>query len=398
MQMIVRQRNENDLNCLSLNIQAQTESLICSTSTISFGAGCAVIMSDTMLLLLWNAPGGLPLSFLPFFALNLLFSYQVNENAPSGTFIGTLSLFDEDRFDTHLYRMVTNSNGLFMLKGNQLLKAKSADYETSKKHTISVMATDNGTNPQPYSVSRTGNRIVVRGHLKSSHIADKRKNFHMALYPLPPSSNESVIDNGRSVWQMALHIILVLPHSLPKQCRLSHVRRDASLKVQRPLWNEQGDMLEPRRKTRLFAFCARSKAGDQCRSPVSNWSKFLSAPSTWPSKANRYLRWIVCSCMHAPPAFFAWTCSRSCNYLRHFIRDFLLTASAAARLVDSRAFFLSFFFFLLSIAQRIGSWPPPSHMKVLSFVRDVRTFEMTPKLGSGWLLSDQAFKWACLNA
>ena len=42
----------------------------------------------------------------------------------------------------------------------------------------------------------------LRGHLKSSHIADKRKNFHMALYPLPPSSNESVIDNGRNVWQM----------------------------------------------------------------------------------------------------------------------------------------------------------------------------------------------------
>ena len=98
---------------------------------------------------------------MPFFALNLLFSYQVNENAPSGTFIGTLSLIDEDKFDTHLYRMVTNSNGLFMLKGNQLLKSKSADYETNKKHTISVMATDNGTNPQPYSVSRTGNRTVV---------------------------------------------------------------------------------------------------------------------------------------------------------------------------------------------------------------------------------------------
>ena len=59
-------------------------------------------------------------------------------------------------------------------------------------------------------------RIVpLRGHLESSHIADKRKNFHMALYPLPPSSNESVIDNGRNVWQLAMHIILVLPHNLP---------------------------------------------------------------------------------------------------------------------------------------------------------------------------------------
>ena len=66
------------------------------------------------------------------------------------------------------------------------------------------------------------NETKIRGHLKSSHIADKRKNFHMALYPLPPSSNESVIDNGRNVWQMGVHIILVLSHNLPKQCRLSH--------------------------------------------------------------------------------------------------------------------------------------------------------------------------------
>ena len=63
---------------------------------------------------------------------------------------------------------------------------------------------------------------TLRGHLKCSHIADKRKNFHMALYPLPPSSNESVIDNGSIVWQMAMHIILILPNNLSKQCRRSH--------------------------------------------------------------------------------------------------------------------------------------------------------------------------------
>ena len=37
-----------------------------------------------------------------------------------------------------------------------------------------------------------------------------------------------------------------------------------------------------------------------------------------------------------------------------------------------------FFFFLLSIAKRNGSKPPPPDMKVLSFVRDVRNFEMNP--------------------
>ena len=50
-----------------------------------------------------------------------------------------------------------------------------------------------------------GECLLVRGHLKSSHIADKRKNFHMPLYPLPPSSNESVIDNEKNVWQMAFN-------------------------------------------------------------------------------------------------------------------------------------------------------------------------------------------------
>ena len=32
----------------------------------------------------------------------------------------------------------------------------------------------------------------------------------MPLYSLPPSLNQSVIDNGRNVWQMAMLIILVL--------------------------------------------------------------------------------------------------------------------------------------------------------------------------------------------
>ena len=34
--------------------------------------------------------------------------------------------------------------------------------------------------------NNNNNNYYLRGHLKSSHIADKRKNFHMALYPLPP--------------------------------------------------------------------------------------------------------------------------------------------------------------------------------------------------------------------
>ena len=84
---------------------------------------------------------------------------------------------------------------------------------------------------------------------------------------------------------------------------------------------------------------------------------------------------IAAACMHLPPFLLGLVWDRTmtcdtlleiCSYLQAPQRDRLMVA-------------LFFKIFLLSIAQRIGSKPPPSHMKVLSFVRDVWTFEMTPK-------------------
>ena len=79
----------------------------------------------------------------------------------------------------------------------------------------------------------------------------------------------------------------------------------------------------------------------------------------------------------APPAFLlgivrdrAMTCNtllEICSYLQAPQCDW-----------STVSLFFFFLFFLLSIAQRIRSKPPPSHIKVLSFVRDVRTFGMTP--------------------
>ena len=148
----------------------------------------------------------------------------------------------------------------------------------------------------------------------------------MALCPLPPSSNESVIDNGSNVWQMAMPIILVLSHNLSKQCCLSHSK---TLPWRFSVHCEMNmeTILHSRRTIRFLliflSFSAHSKADGRCRSTVLNWSECLSLPIkrlqlTWPSKANQYMRWIDCSRMHAPPAFFAQTCLRSRNDLRHF--------------------------------------------------------------------------------
>ena len=96
----------------------------------------------------------------------------------------------------------------------------------------------------------------------------------MALYPLPPSSNESVIDNGSNVWQMAMPIILVLSHNLSKQCLLSHAgtlpwRFSVHCKM------NMETILHSRRTIQFLliflSFSARSKTDGRCRSAVLNW-------------------------------------------------------------------------------------------------------------------------------
>ena len=72
---------------------------------------------------------------------------QVYENDPAGTRVGDLSASDEDKGQRLSYTLVDSDNGMFTLVGNQLRKAKSADYETTKVHKVRVRVTDNGSPP-----------------------------------------------------------------------------------------------------------------------------------------------------------------------------------------------------------------------------------------------------------
>ena len=65
----------------------------------------------------------------------------------------------------------------------------------------------------------------------------------------------------------------------------------------------------------------------------------------------------------APPAFFAWNCSRSRNDLQHFIGDLLLSASAAVRLVDGRAFFVFLVVFLFTVDRTTNQVQTPPSCK-----------------------------------
>ena len=159
--------------------------------------------------------------------------------------------------------------------------------------------------------------------------------------------------------------------------------RDAYLEFQRPWRNEQGDNLEQSKKIRfllffLFLHAQKWVAGvDECQTEADA----CHALPIWRLQSGLQKPIDDISDGSAPPAFFCLDLFEIAQWLatlywRFALKKWVLSASAAVRLVDGCACF--FFFFLLSIAQRIRSKPPPSHMKVLSFVRDVRTFEMTP--------------------
>ena len=51
---------------------------------------------------------------------------------------------DEDKGQSMTYSLVTNDDGLFVIIGNQLRKAKSANYESKKTHKITVKVVDSG--------------------------------------------------------------------------------------------------------------------------------------------------------------------------------------------------------------------------------------------------------------
>lgn len=76
---------------------------------------------------------------------NLLLSgpHNVTENVAIGTSVGFLTTHDEDPADTHIYTIVTNPGGKFMLVGDELQTAAAIDYEQNQSFTI-VIRTDDG--------------------------------------------------------------------------------------------------------------------------------------------------------------------------------------------------------------------------------------------------------------
>ena len=228
--------------------------------------------------------------------------------------------------------------------------------------------------------------VALRGHLKSSHIADKRKNFHMALYPLPPSSNESVIDNGRNIWQLAMHIILVLPHNLPNNVVWLADGRFPEGPASIAKWTRRQNLEQTKKPTisTFFSFHARSKTGGRCRSTAWNWSECLSLTflCLQLSKANRYLRWIDCSRMPATPipSFFAWICFPFQDHTMTGLRFALICKGHSAL-----GWGLCLFFFHCRSHNESGLNPLPSIWKFFRLSAMCELLRRPLTFRNGWL-------------
>jgi len=79
----------------------------------------------------------------------------VQENAPVGTVVATLSVSDVDASDTHTYELVDNADGRFVIDGSGnivLAEGGSLDYESASSHQVTVRVTDAGGNSIEQSI------------------------------------------------------------------------------------------------------------------------------------------------------------------------------------------------------------------------------------------------------
>jgi hypothetical protein len=67
---------------------------------------------------------------------------QIVENSGAGILIGTLSTLDEDPADTHIYTLLSNPAGKFVIVGNDIYTAADIDYELNQNFTVNIRVDD----------------------------------------------------------------------------------------------------------------------------------------------------------------------------------------------------------------------------------------------------------------
>ena len=207
----------------------------------------------------------------------------------------------------------------------------------------------------------------------------------MALYPLPPSSNESGSKLGVMYGRWLCTSSSFFP-AVTKQCRLSlsHVGTLPWRFSVHCEMNKEIILKKIKQFLLWFFFFCTLKSGRRVlicsvqleQVPVTAYL----APSTWPSiiSAIKRLQPHVCT-----SRLFCLDLFEIAQWLATLLLEISFYLQAL-QLICRRShllFFSFFLFFLLTIAQQNGSKPPHSHMKVLSFAAMYKLFR--------WPLSPQ---------
>ena len=82
---------------------------------------------------------------------------SIAENSSRGTFVASLSTIDAEVGDTHTYSLVDDAGGRFSIEGDRLVVADGSklDFETNRRHNITVQTTDSGTPSQSFEKQLT---------------------------------------------------------------------------------------------------------------------------------------------------------------------------------------------------------------------------------------------------
>ena len=143
-------------------------------------------------------------------------------------------------------------------------------------------------------------------------------------------------------------------------CRLSYTCRDASLEVQLLLWKKQEDNLKQSKKP---------------RNTISTFFYYFLCLHAQKRVAS------VDLLGHGRTRASAYQCLQvQCGFRKHYQHRKTTRITFDIWLCKHRST-IAFFFFFFCCRSHNESGPNPSHMKVLSFVRDVWNFEMTPNRG-----------------
>ena len=118
--------------------------------------------------------------------------YEIEEDEPIGTFIGTLEAVDESENDTHTYELFDADNSfpdnqLFSIDGTSLLSNAMFDYNVQSEYLIQIEVADNegGTATELVTVNIRPKPVIFEDEVPIANLLTPNNDGHNDFFELP---------------------------------------------------------------------------------------------------------------------------------------------------------------------------------------------------------------------